>query len=219
MLFFQILPKCHLDSESPRTKREFNASNLQESGVHPGTEVTPDRGICRRFWAEAEVTEQGQQQPHAQPPGYSTDSCAKARTENFLPYLLLISNYLLRPGKGKNWSASPGVLYLQINDRLQTCYCPQQLSFKKMLKYFFLSLKKVHAHEPWTLYHWLCTWLQIKEKGCICAFHNLKLLLKSINKSKKKCQTDFLSLSACSRIFSPVIYKGEKMSPSPKRSH
>lgn len=40
--------------------------------------------------------------PSVQPPGYGPDSCAKARPEKFLPYLLLISNYLLRSGKGKN---------------------------------------------------------------------------------------------------------------------
>lgn len=40
--------------------------------------------------------------PAMQPQGYSNDSYTKARTENFLPYLLLINNYLLGPGKGKN---------------------------------------------------------------------------------------------------------------------
>lgn len=44
--------------------------------------------------------------PAAQPPGYSADSYAKARADFFFfffpPYLLLISNYLVRSGKGKN---------------------------------------------------------------------------------------------------------------------
>lgn len=66
-LFNQRLPKCHLHSESPTTTREFYDSLLQEPAVQPRTEVTPDNGICRRFWPEAEVTGRGEQQPCAQP--------------------------------------------------------------------------------------------------------------------------------------------------------
>lgn len=82
--------------------------------------------------------------PAAQPPGSGAEGCAKARAEKFLPYLLLISNYL-DLGKAKTDLSLIQYCTSRLAVDCTTITAHSSFVLKTHENIFFFSLKKVYT--------------------------------------------------------------------------